>query len=118
MLELLDGCLKRSADSLVRACEFVNRRKDTARANSDQQSKMRGQGCPRSVSLKEHILNKMLSWPLCATFVCCLSTAQTVEDNPLKMPAPGFSQLTIVSPKFLELTLVTTKKPYPAPVEQ
>jgi len=44
--------------------------------------------------------------------------AQVNEDHSLQLPRPGFSRLTVLSPTVLELTLVSTKRPYPAPVEQ
>src|SRR6516164_2988375 len=40
------------------------------------------------------------------------------DDTPLSLPPPGAHELRILSPDFLELTLITTKKPAPAPVEQ
>ena len=40
------------------------------------------------------------------------------DDTPLEMPPVGAHQLRVVSPTFLELTLITTKPPDPAPVEQ
>src|SRR6185436_8027345 len=39
-------------------------------------------------------------------------------ENPLLMPPVGWNELRIVSPTVLELTLITTKQPDPAPVEQ
>ena len=51
--------------------------------------------------------------------IACLTVAaHSAEDNSLQLPAPGFHRLTILSPTALELTLVSTKRPYPAPVEQ
>jgi len=40
------------------------------------------------------------------------------DDNPLLMPKPGAYQLHVLSPTILELTLITTKAPDPARVEQ
>src|SRR5438874_11208916 len=40
------------------------------------------------------------------------------DDQPLSLPKPGSCELRILSPTLLELTLVTTKKPDPARVEQ
>src|SRR5438309_1939794 len=40
------------------------------------------------------------------------------DDNPLLMPRPGAYQLRVLSPTVLELTLITTKPPDPARVEQ
>jgi hypothetical protein len=44
--------------------------------------------------------------------------AQTTFETCLTLPPPGSSQLTILSPNVLELSLVTTKRPHPAPIEQ
>src|SRR5260221_10702215 len=43
-------------------------------------------------------------------------TLQMNDDNPFALPAVGAHQLRILSPTLLELTLVTTKLPEPAPV--
>src|SRR5438552_3123027 len=43
---------------------------------------------------------------------------QLSDDLPLLLPAPGAYQLRVLAPKLLELTLITTKKPDPAQVEQ
>lgn len=40
------------------------------------------------------------------------------DDTPLTMPPVGAHQLRVLSPTILELTLITTKKPDPAPVTQ
>ncbi len=40
------------------------------------------------------------------------------RENPLELPAPGYSRLRIITPSLLELTLVTTKAPNPARVAQ
>jgi hypothetical protein len=40
------------------------------------------------------------------------------DDQPLRMPPVGSYQLRVLSPTLLELTLVTTKDPDPAPVKQ
>src|SRR5437868_1139503 len=38
------------------------------------------------------------------------------DENPLAMPAVGAHELQIISPTLIEVTLITTKKPDPAPV--
>src|SRR5690348_6218691 len=38
------------------------------------------------------------------------------DDDPLLLPAVGAHQLRLITPSLLELTLVTTKPPDPAPV--
>jgi hypothetical protein len=43
---------------------------------------------------------------------------EAAGENPLLMPPVGWNQLRIISPTVLELTLITTKRPDPAPVEQ
>jgi hypothetical protein len=40
------------------------------------------------------------------------------DDQPLRLPPVGSYQLRILAPTLLELTLVTTKPPDPAPVGQ
>jgi hypothetical protein len=40
------------------------------------------------------------------------------DDQPLRMPPAGSYQLRILAPNLLELTLITTKPPDPAPVSQ
>jgi len=40
------------------------------------------------------------------------------DDEPLTLPQPGSYQLKVLSPTLLELTLITTKKPDPAGVDQ
>ena len=40
------------------------------------------------------------------------------DDQPLRMPPVGSYQLRVLSPTMLELTLITTKPPDPAPVAQ
>ncbi|HVU99783.1 MAG TPA: glycoside hydrolase family 9, partial [Verrucomicrobiae bacterium] len=39
------------------------------------------------------------------------------DDAPLQTPLPGAHELRVISPSLLELTLITTKKPFPSPVE-
>src|SRR5438477_13149365 len=57
-------------------------------------------------------------------FLIALSTLQGLSDEmisdgqPLKLPRPGAYQLRVLSPTILELTLITTKKPDPAPVDR
>src|SRR5213075_3221671 len=41
---------------------------------------------------------------------------QITDDNPLLLPSVGAHQLRILSSNLLELTLITTKPPDPAPV--
>ncbi|MDQ6631269.1 MAG: glycoside hydrolase family 9 protein, partial [Verrucomicrobiota bacterium] len=43
---------------------------------------------------------------------------RTLEGNPLQMPAVGDYGLRILSPTLLELTLITTKRPDPAPITE
>jgi Glycosyl hydrolase family 9/Cellulase N-terminal ig-like domain len=52
--------------------------------------------------------------------VCLAAAAESLisDDAPLSLPLPGAHQLRILSPDLLELTLVTTRKPAPAPIEQ
>ena len=40
------------------------------------------------------------------------------DSNPLTLPKPGAHQLRILTPRVLELTLITTKEPAPAPIQQ
>lgn len=40
------------------------------------------------------------------------------DDSPLQMPPPGAHQLRVLSPSVLELTLITTKQPDPATVQE
>src|ERR1043166_8942069 len=40
------------------------------------------------------------------------------DTNPLALPKPGAHELRILTPKVLELTLITTKAPAPAPLQQ
>ncbi len=64
------------------------------------------------------------SCPLTAALLCLLlatsAPAATLypEPDPLRLPEVGSSQLQILAPTLLELTLVTTKKPAPARVTQ
>ncbi len=46
------------------------------------------------------------------------SALRLSDDEPLTMPAVGSYQLRILSPTILELTLITTKQPDPAPVTE
>jgi len=43
---------------------------------------------------------------------------ELTDEQPLALPPVGAHQLRIITPKVLELSLITTKKPAPAPVEQ
>src|SRR4051812_4512205 len=64
---------------------------------------------------------KLCAWCLLATIAASngySSSEPLPDENSLALPRPGFSQLTIISPDVLELFLVTTKRAYPAPVEQ
>src|SRR3954454_22540125 len=40
------------------------------------------------------------------------------DANPLTLPNPGAHELRIISPQMLELNLITTKEPVPAPLQQ
>ncbi|HEX4262912.1 MAG TPA: glycoside hydrolase family 9 protein [Verrucomicrobiae bacterium] len=56
-----------------------------------------------------------------ATFMLLSAPAQELnisDANPLEMPPVGGHQLRILSPTLLELTLITTKKPDPAPLAE
>src|ERR1700744_2417860 len=56
-----------------------------------------------------------------ATLLLFPASAQELiisDDNPIAMPVVGAHQLRILSPTLLELTLITTKEPDPAPVRQ
>ncbi len=56
-----------------------------------------------------------------ALFSSALSRAEVAplsDDNPLALPTVGSSELRILSPALLELTLITTKAPDPAPVKE
>jgi hypothetical protein len=50
-------------------------------------------------------------------FGCSAQEHILSDDNPLAMPPVGAHQLRIISPDLIELTLITTKKPDPAPVK-
>jgi len=49
-----------------------------------------------------------------------LAAAEPLIDdaNPLTLPKPGAHELRILTPRVLELTLITTKEPAPAPIQQ
>ena len=47
-----------------------------------------------------------------------LADDAVTNENLLALPAPGHHQLRILAPTLLELTLITTKAPDPAKVEQ
>ncbi len=56
-----------------------------------------------------------------AMFLLSSATAAELvisDDTPLQMPLPGAHQLRVLSPTLLELTLITTKNPDPAPVKE
>jgi hypothetical protein len=44
--------------------------------------------------------------------------SRITDENPLRLPSPGAYNLRILSPRLLELTLISTKPPDPAPVTQ
>src|SRR5437762_2103570 len=44
--------------------------------------------------------------------------AEVQDEQWLTMPAPGFHELRVLTPRLVELTLITTKKPDPARLEQ
>jgi hypothetical protein len=44
------------------------------------------------------------------------ANAQNYDGSPIQMPPVGMSELKILTPTLLELTLITTKSPYPAPI--
>lgn len=53
--------------------------------------------------------------------LCCSACSQATrisDGQPLTLPEPGSYELRILTPTLLELTLITTKKPDPAKVEQ
>jgi hypothetical protein len=45
-------------------------------------------------------------------------SAPVLDDSPLELPSVGAYQLRVLTPTILELTLITTKAPDPAPVQQ
>src|SRR5438445_11814562 len=54
-------------------------------------------------------------WP---GLYCAAAELRISDDEPLALPQVGANQLRVLAPRLLELTLVTTKKPDPARVEQ
>src|SRR6267154_2761485 len=58
------------------------------------------------------------AWSLVLGASCVAADLRISDHQPLQLPEPGAYQLHILAPTLLELTLVTTKKPDPAPVEQ
>jgi hypothetical protein len=65
------------------------------------------------------LANRLFIFGLAALLFChrAAANAPLSDDNPLMLPAVGAHQLRILSPTLLELTLITTKKPDPAPIE-
>src|SRR5436853_3769984 len=49
---------------------------------------------------------------------CGADELRISDELPLSLPKPGACQLRVLAPTLLELTLITTKKPEPARVEQ
>ena len=55
---------------------------------------------------------------LCVATTVLADDLRLRDDQPLRLPPVGSYQLRILAPSLLELTLVTTKSPDPAPVSQ
>jgi len=66
------------------------------------------------------VLGQLLRWPLWWLLATRAAGALTPlsDDQPLRLPEAGSYQLRVLAPTLLELTLITTKPPDPAPVSQ
>jgi hypothetical protein len=64
-------------------------------------------------------LATLSSWVLLLCFASCSRAGEPKSlGSSLELPKPGTAELKVLTPQLLELTLITTKKPYPAPLKE
>src|SRR5580658_6181682 len=82
-------------------------------------------GSSPTAAVRAYVASFAARMKFLTTLVICLSAnllagddLRLSDDQPLRLPPVGSYQLRVLAPNLLELTLVTTKPPDPAPVAQ
>src|SRR5580658_5842130 len=82
-------------------------------------------GSSPTAAVRAYVASFAARMKFLTTLVICLSAnllagdeLRLSDDQPLRLPPVGSYQLRVLAPSLLELTLVTTKPPDPAPLNQ